>query len=234
MKLISWNVWLIDQIMRLNITFDLVWLCLAAHVYGGNGLFGGHLKFGLLLVLEGTASSSKARKSLSFDEALPEVQSEEMGQMEVALTDSLPVQEQVELGGEAKAVAEQTLHSEALDEANLMIDGVILSDSELQVEGDDLEDWEHGEIMDFAEEDDLDVGDQDLVDEVTVKVLENKNGEEPNDEKAPKKKDMKQEAATARGVKKRVGHALASPRKKLMAKVAAKQGDKAKKGPPKA
>uniref|UniRef100_A0A0D3AA26 Uncharacterized protein n=1 Tax=Brassica oleracea var. oleracea TaxID=109376 RepID=A0A0D3AA26_BRAOL len=211
---------------------------------------------------EGTASSSKARKSLSFDEALPEVQSEEMGQMEVALTDSLPVQEQVELGGEAKAAAEQTLHSEALDEANLMIDGVILSDSELQVEGDDLEDWEHGEIMDFAEEDDLAVGDQDLgmkelgdqelgdqelgdqklgaqeqddtVDEVTVKVLENKNGEEPNDEKAPKKKDMKQEAATARGVKKCVGHAFASPRKKLMAKVAAKQGDKAKKGPPKA
>ncbi|KAF2585301.1 hypothetical protein F2Q70_00036278 [Brassica cretica] len=40
------------KIMRLNITFDLVWLCLAAHVYGGNGLFGGHLKFGLLLVLE--------------------------------------------------------------------------------------------------------------------------------------------------------------------------------------
>ncbi|KAG2247335.1 hypothetical protein Bca52824_086963 [Brassica carinata] len=153
---------------------------------------------------EGTASSSKARKSLSFDEALPEVQSEEMGQMEVALTDSLPVQEQVELGGEAKAAAEQTLHSEALDEANLMIDGVILSDSELQVEGDDLEDWEHGEIMDFAEEDDLAVGDQDLVDEVTVKVLENKNGEEPNDEKAPKKKDMKQEAATARGVKKQL------------------------------
>ncbi|KAF2542747.1 hypothetical protein F2Q68_00030980 [Brassica cretica] len=211
---------------------------------------------------DGTASSSKARKSLSFDQALPEVQSEEMGQMEVALTDSLPVQEQGELGAEAKAATEQTLHSEALDEANLMIDGVILSDSELQVEGDDLEDWEHGEIMDFAEEDALAVGDQDLsmkelgdqelgdqelghqklgaqeqddtVDEVTVKVLEKKNGEEPNDEKAPKKKDMKQEAATVGGVKKRVGHVFASPRKKLLAKVAAKQGDKAKKGPPKA
>ncbi|KAF3610914.1 hypothetical protein DY000_02049037 [Brassica cretica] len=138
-----------------------------------------------------------------------------------------------------------------------MIDGVIMSDSELQVEGDDLEDWEQGEIMDFADEDGLAVGDQDLgmqelgdqelgdqklgvqeqndpVDEVTVQVPENKSGEEPNDEKASKKKEMKQEAAMTRGVKKRVGHAFASPRKKLLAKVAAKQGDKAKKGLPKA
>lgn len=205
---------------------------------------------------EGNASSSKARKSLSFDEAAPEVQSEEMGQMEALLTDTLAVQEQGELVAEAKAAAEQSFHSEALDEANLMIDGVILSDSELQVEGDDLEDWEQGEIMDFAEEDGLVVGDQDLgmqelgdqelgdqklgvqeqndpVDEVNVQVPKNKSGEEPNDEKASKK-EMKQEAAMTGGVKKRVGHAFASPRKKLLAKVAAKQGDKAKKGMPKA
>ena len=206
--------------------------------------------------IEGTASSSKARKSLSFDEALPDVKSEEMGQMEVVLTDTLPGQEQGDLGVEAKVAAEQTLHSEALDEANLMIDGVILSDSELQLEGDDLEDWEQGEIMDFVEEVGLAGGDQDLgmqelgeqelgdqslgaqeqddtVEEVTVKASENKNGEEPNDEKVPKK-DKKQEAAMAGGVKKHVGHAFASPRKKLLAKVATKQGDKAKKGPPKA
>ncbi|CAN6869102.1 unnamed protein product [Brassica oleracea] len=206
---------------------------------------------------EGNASSSKARKSLSFNEAAPEVQSEEMGQMEALLTDTLAVQEQGELVAEAKAAAEQSFHSEALDEANQMIDGVILSDSELQVEGDDLEDWEQGEIMDFAEEDGLVVGDQDLgmqelgdqelgdqklgvqeqndpVDEVNVQVPENKSGEEPNDEKASKKKEMKQEAAMTGGVKKRVGHAFASPRKKLLAKVAAKQGDKAKKGMPKA
>ncbi|KAG5410916.1 hypothetical protein IGI04_007235 [Brassica rapa subsp. trilocularis] len=210
----------------------------------------------------GNASSSKARKSLSFDEAVPEVQSEKMDQMEAVLTDTLEVQEQGELVAETKAETEQSLHSEALDEANLMIDGVILSDSELQLEGDDLEDWEQGEIMDFAEEDGLAVGDQDLgmlvlgdqelgdqalgdhnlgvqeqndpVDEVTGKVPENKSGEEPNDEKASKKKEMKQEAATAGGAKKRVGLAFASPRKKLLAKVAAKQGDKARKGPPKA
>ncbi|CAF2151807.1 unnamed protein product [Brassica napus] len=72
------------------------------------------------------------------------------------------VQEQGELVAETKAETEQSLHSEALDEANLMIDGVILSDSELQLEGDDLEDWEQGEIMDFADEDGLAVGDQDL------------------------------------------------------------------------
>lgn len=69
MKLISWNVWLIDQIMRLNITFDLVWLCLAAHVYGGNGLFGGHLKFGLLLVLE-VRKAVEALMSVAFFERM--------------------------------------------------------------------------------------------------------------------------------------------------------------------
>ena len=77
----------------------------------------------------------------------------------------MAVQEQGELVAEAKAAAEQSYHYEALDEANLMIDGVILSDSELQVEGDDLEDWEQGEIMDFADEDGLAVGDQELGDQ---------------------------------------------------------------------
>ncbi|KAH0882720.1 hypothetical protein HID58_058816 [Brassica napus] len=155
---------------------------------------------------------------------MPEVQSEKMGQMEAVLTDTLAVQEQGELVAETKATTDQSLHSEALDEANLMIDGVILSDSELQ----ELGDQELGDQN-------LGVQEQnDPVDEVTVKVPENKSGEEPNDEKASKKKEMKQEAATAGGVKKRVGLAFASPRKKLLAKVAAKQGDKARKSPPKA
>ncbi|KAF2544885.1 hypothetical protein F2Q70_00022500 [Brassica cretica] len=195
---------------------------------------------------EGSSSSSKARKSLSFEEAVPEVQSEEMGQEVAVLKDGLALQEQAELDAEAKVATEQSLHSEALDEANLMIDGVILSDSELLVEGGDLEDWEQGEIMDFAEEDGLAVGDQDLgdqelgdqelgdqemedqelgvqehsdpVDEVTAQVPENKSGEVPNDEKASKKKEMKQEAVMTGGAKKRVGQAFASPRKKLLAK----------------
>ncbi|KAF3600365.1 hypothetical protein F2Q69_00035274 [Brassica cretica] len=79
---------------------------------------------------EGNGSSSKARVAV--------------------VKDALAVQEQGEVDEEAKVVAEQSLHSEALDEANLMIDGVILSDSELRVEGDDLEDCEQGEIMDFV------------------------------------------------------------------------------------
>ncbi|KAL0661647.1 hypothetical protein Bca4012_098484 [Brassica carinata] len=227
------------------------------------GVMGSHGPRGVKGIgTEGISSSSKARKSLSFEEAVPEVQSEEMGQEVAVLKDGLAVQEQGELDAEAKVAAEQSLHSEALDEANLMIDGVILSDSELLVEGGDLEDWEQGEIMDFAEEDGLAVGDQDLgdqelgdqelgdqemedqelgvqehsdpVDEVTAQVPENKSGEVPNDEKASKKKEMKQEAVMTGGTKKRVGQAFASPRKKLLAKVAAKQGDKAKKGPPKA
>ncbi|KAG2247584.1 hypothetical protein Bca52824_087212 [Brassica carinata] len=41
---------------------------------------------------------------------------------------------------------------------------------------------------------------------------------------------MKQETAVTGGAKRRMGQAFVSPRKKLLAKVAAKQGDKAKKG----
>ncbi|KAG2246642.1 hypothetical protein Bca4012_090382 [Brassica carinata] len=49
------------------------------------------------------------------------------------------------------------------------------------------------------------------------------------DEKVAKKK----EAGMTGGAKKCVGQTFVSPRKKLLAKVGAKQGDKAKKGPPK-
>ncbi|WZZ78494.1 hypothetical protein YC2023_099066 [Brassica napus] len=63
------------------------------------------------------------------------------------------VQEQEEVEEETKLAEERSLLSQALDEANLMVDGVLLSDSELLLEeGDDQEDWEQGEIMDFTEE----------------------------------------------------------------------------------
>ncbi|CDY22284.1 BnaC02g25880D [Brassica napus] len=109
-----------------------------------------------------------------------------------------------------------------------MLDGVILSDSKLLVEGEDLEDWEQGEIMDFAEEEGIDADDIGLGEAETEQKLV-----ALYDEKVAKKKEMKQEAGMTGGAKKRVGQAFVSPRKKLLAKAGAKQGDKAKKGPPK-
>ncbi|KAH0898225.1 hypothetical protein HID58_047793 [Brassica napus] len=158
--------------------------------------------------------------SLLFEEAVPEVKSDETGQENGVMSTALSVQEQ----GEPDAVAK-----EALDDANLMLDGVILSDSELLVEGEDLEDWEQGEIMDFAEEEGIDADDIGLGEAETEQKLE----VALYDEKVAKKKEMKQEAGMTGGAKKRVGQAFVSPRKKLLAKAGAKQGDKAKKGPPK-
>ncbi|WZZ34147.1 hypothetical protein YC2023_017548 [Brassica napus] len=171
------------------------------------------------------------------------------------MSTTLSVQEQGEPDAEAKEVEEQSLHSEALDDANLMLDGVILSDSKLLVEGEDLEDWEQGEIMDFAEEEGIDADDiglgeaeteqklveqkrsdqvqSDAVDEGNVQMQDTEKEVALYDEKVAKKKEMKQEAGMTGGAKKRVGQAFVSPRKKLLAKAGAKQGDKAKKGPPK-
>ena len=54
---------------------------------------------------EGNASSSKARKSLTFEEEVAEVQSEGMGQEVAAVKDALAVQEQGEVDEEAKVAA---------------------------------------------------------------------------------------------------------------------------------
>ncbi|KAF3533774.1 hypothetical protein DY000_02039873 [Brassica cretica] len=70
------------------------------------------------------------------------------------------------------------------------------------------------------------------MDKLVVELFHFRNlsGEEANEEKATKKKEMKQETAVTGGAKRRMGQAFVSPRKKLLAKVAAKQGDKAKNG----
>ncbi|CAF1914860.1 unnamed protein product [Brassica napus] len=95
------------------------------------------------------------------------------------MSTTLSVQEQGEPDAEAKEVEEQSLHSEALDDANLMLDGVILSDSKLLVEGEDLEDWEQGEIMDFAEEEGIDADDIGLGEaETEQKLVEQKRSDQ--------------------------------------------------------
>ncbi|KAL0753575.1 hypothetical protein Bca101_091243 [Brassica carinata] len=102
---------------------------------------------------------NKARKALLFEEPAPTIQIGTTDQDVVAVGDTpakqeIPVvQEQEEVEEETKLAEERSLLSQALDEANLMVDGVLLSDSELLLEeGDDQEDWEQGEIMDFTEE----------------------------------------------------------------------------------
>lgn len=193
---------------------------------------------------EGNGSSSKARKMLSFEDSAPEVQMWAIGQENAVGEDAPSLQEQGVVDEYAKVVAEQAMHSQALDEANLMIDGVLLSDSELMVgESDDLEDWEQGEIMDFTEEEILAagvqaLGDQELEDQAKEEFAqvdpENQIEGVDEGEEAITTKGVKPETAVAGGTKKRVGLFFVSPRKKLMAKVAAKQGEKAKRGPPKA
>ncbi|CAN6846519.1 unnamed protein product [Brassica oleracea] len=180
--------------------------------------------------IEGSGASSKARKSLLFEEAVPEVKSDETGQESGVMSTAPSVQDQGERDAEAKEVEEQSLHSEALDDANLMLDGVILSDSELLVEGEDLEDWEQGEIMDFAEEEGIDADDiglgeaeteqklveqkrsdqvqSDSVDEGNVQMQDTEKEVALYDEKVAKKKEMKQEAGMTGGAKKRVGQAF--------------------------
>ncbi|KAF3487423.1 hypothetical protein F2Q69_00052434 [Brassica cretica] len=123
----------------------------------------------------------------------------------------------------------------ALDEANLMVEGVMLSDSELLLEdGEEGEEWEHGEIMDFAEEDVLNVGKHEVGDQGDTSAQSIKEaqiemegqvdgvGEEANKKKIAQTGDD----AAGGAAKKRLAPTFASPRKKLLAKAAAKAGEK--------
>ncbi|KAL0846931.1 hypothetical protein Bca101_020177 [Brassica carinata] len=139
---------------------------------------------------------------------------------------------------------EDALHSKELDEANLMIEGVLLSDSELLLEDcEEGEDWEQGEIMDFTEEQDANLdalglgANKDALPtvkadgEVSVEV----DGLVEGEGAKPKKKKNGQNGTEALGgAKKRGVQVFISPRKNLMVKAGAKQGDKGtKKAPPK-
>lgn len=185
--------------------------------------------------IEGSSSSSKARKALQFDETT---------------TDSLPVvpeQDKVvegttqvsgELDEETRLLEEELNHAQALDEANLMIDGVLLSDSELMLEEEgEVEEWEQGEIMDFAVEEKLPGKDQEEDEQVKKVEVKGDSGkqiqEEGEDEMETNKEEAQPENGKAGATKKRGGQTFVSPRKKLLAKAAtgAKQGDKAKKVP---
>ncbi|WZZ68337.1 hypothetical protein YC2023_079707 [Brassica napus] len=190
--------------------------------------------------LEAT-ESSKTRKALLFDEPAMDVQDVAPIQVVEVRGEEQSREEHAEeknaVEVEEAKVSEETLHSQAL-EANLMVEGVMLSDSELLLEdGEEGEEWEHGEIMDFAEEDVLnvenhEVGDQgdtsaQSIEEAQIEMEGQVDGvgEEANKNKIAQTEDD----AAGGAAKKRLAPTFASPRKKLLAKAAAKAGEKGSK-----
>ncbi|KAJ4910560.1 hypothetical protein Rs2_05181 [Raphanus sativus] len=184
-------------------------------------------------------SGSNARKALFTEDTVPVASLVAQAQEDKLVEEAKVMREQGEIGEELNEVDEQMLHSQALDEANLMVEGVVLSDTELLLEdGEELEDWEQGEIMDFAEEEETKVENQEDLKQNDVvhvqKEAEEQMVEDTADEKEIKKKGGKLESGATGGPSKKRGvPGFVSPRKKLLALAAAKQGDKAKKAPPK-
>ncbi|KAJ4889621.1 hypothetical protein Rs2_29369 [Raphanus sativus] len=188
--------------------------------------------------IEGSSSSSKARKALQFDETTTDSLHVVPEQDKVVEGNAVTTQASGELDEETRLLEEELNHAQALDEANLMIDGVLLSDSELMLEEEgEVEEWEHGEIMDFAVEEKLPGKDQEEDEQVKKVEVKGDSGkqiqEEGEEEMETNKEEAQPENGKAGATKKRGGQTFVSPRKKLLAKAAmgAKQGDKAKKVP---
>lgn len=116
-----------------------------------------------------------------------------------------------------------------------MVEGVILSDSELlvDVDEDEYQEWEQGEINDFMEEEDVVVQDQESGDD--DRGDEGRENKDEAKEKAPKKKQARPGPLAIGGsMKMRAVQNLLSPRNKNAAKTSAKAGDKGVVAPKKA
>ncbi|WZZ46578.1 hypothetical protein YC2023_042837 [Brassica napus] len=154
---------------------------------------------GSVLPVQGTGTSSKTRKALLFEDSGPDGPA-------AAQVNGIDMKEESKVAGESAdsgevlELSDENLHSQALHEANLMIEGVLLSDSELLVEEDEnIEEWEQGEITDFMEEEELAAGVQELGDNIDMAVIQ--DGAEAQvdveaqmndeDEEAAKKKEAK-------------------------------------------
>lgn len=166
---------------------------------------------------------SKARKSLHFDEEvaaiLPEVALQEDSKslrMEV----QKPLVGEVLSGEEAlKEDFEHENHS-FLDDANLMLEGVLLSDSELL----DVE-WEEGEVPEFMEEEENVAADEEVGELAeTGSIIEDNRVKEDNKAKTSKKKGLKT-GLLGGTTKRRLVQGFISPRKNKISKGPAKNGD---------
>lgn len=192
---------------------------------------------------EGSATSSKAHKALLFNEAPTAVSTvnitegavEVPSKVETMLVEAELKEVQVQRVPEGLvtqgSLQDESMPTQALDDANLMVEGVILSDSELMIEedNDEIQDWEQGEITDFMEEEVMGVEDEGGAEieggveynEVNLKLQEEEVG------KATKKNAAKAETGMVAGATKKRGvQVFLSPRKKLLAKAISNVGDK--------
>ncbi|CAH8348357.1 unnamed protein product [Eruca vesicaria subsp. sativa] len=146
-------------------------------------------------IMVGDGSHSKARKYLKFDE---EVRAEDLDskRFESLVEDNI---RRKEARQNASDIVEQDMNS-ALDDANLMVEGELLSDSELL-----SEECEEGEVCDLMDEAELET--------------------EDNVAKVAKKKVMKPRAFGG-ATKKRIVQSILSPRKNKFPKGPGKNGSK--------
>ncbi|KAG2330754.1 hypothetical protein Bca4012_019621 [Brassica carinata] len=179
----------------------------------------------------GKGTGSKVRKAMLFEDnssgvddsgnavAAFQIQAERVNEM-----DEVQVQRVPEGVKRVAGQEEEIDPSQTLDDANLIVEGVILSDSELMVEDDldDMQEWEQGEITDLMEEEAA--VDQDLEVE---EYGEADQGIEDALEKVPKRKTTKPGMSAMGGsTKMRNLQNLISPRKKTLAKAATRAGGK--------
>ncbi|KAG2311345.1 hypothetical protein Bca52824_022902 [Brassica carinata] len=150
---------------------------------------------------EESETISKARKALLFNEAptadsavnITEGTVEVPSKVETSMLVEAELKEvQVQRVPEGvvtqDSLQEESKPTHALDDANLMVEGVILSDSELMIEEDneEMQDWKKGEITDFMEEEVMGVEDEggaeieggDEHNEVNLKLQEEEVGKE--------------------------------------------------------
>lgn len=179
---------------------------------------------------QGSGSHNKACKALLFEES-SSVEHDFVPTGEgVELGGSLALKMQSEGDDEVQKLDERALHTQALDDANMMLEGELLSDSELLLEeGEELEDWEHGELTDVMEEEVQVVDESEGGDHVGMEANAGKT-DVVDEGTAPLKKGAK--GGIGGTSKKRLGPGFVSPRKKFLAKVAAKPGDKGAKRVP--
>ncbi|KAJ4885358.1 hypothetical protein Rs2_35451 [Raphanus sativus] len=174
--------------------------------------------------------SSGTRKALLFEDSVAMVGLEEgetsQDRKEVEERQVDVDKELKEVTGEAKDVVDDAKQQiSPLDEANLVVEGVLLSDSELLDE-----EWEEGEVPDFMEDMEMGplvaegVGNEDT--EVASIPTGDEEGAGP---KATKKKGAK--GGTGGGAAgTRLVHKLLSPRKTKIAKAPVKNGEGKKAG----
>lgn len=173
----------------------------------------------------GENGHSGSRRSLLFEESAEMVGLEEASKVNVG---NLGLGTQSVSEGEPSGEVENKVltglgdddQNSALDDANLMMEGVLLSDSELVDE-----DWEEGEVSEFMEEMEEEPPLLALTEQNNIETVMDDTGTEEADAKATKKKGAKA-GAFGGTTKTHLVHKFLSPRKNKISKATMKNGDK--------